>query len=388
MALVMNVSKKLGKIGFVNSYAGHNERLYVPKNADPEKKHLNFKISNGVVSSLEYEKSFGERLNTQLSKIRATKEKVIKGKKIEIKNSIRKDAVRYIPYVFSGDRTDFKNKSDDEIRQWAMDSYQWLQKIHSEENIISFNVHLDETTPHIHAAVVPLTFDGRLCAKEWLDDGGNIGVTRLREMYHKDVANKYQIAYGRKGGKFDYSRTRQFYENVDNLEYLSHEINQKEEEKREINNEIKRQQDQLNSIKIEKNKRLKKILIGKTADEKRLEAENAELKQVLTSIKTENSNIRKKSEELLKAAGKLLEKKNDEINQLKKENQKLINLLETAKKMLIWLWKKSEQLKLNMNDTWKEHWRCLFPVQKKENQDTKKDIIAEGNASRKKRIKL
>ena len=47
-------------------------------------------------------------------------------------------------------------KRCDEIERWAMDTYKWAAKKYGEENIIGFNVHLDETTPHIHMQVIPV----------------------------------------------------------------------------------------------------------------------------------------------------------------------------------------------------------------------------------------
>ena len=43
-----------------------------------------------------------------------------------------------------------------EIEDWALDTYRWAAAKYGEDNIIGFNVHLDETTPHIHMQVVPV----------------------------------------------------------------------------------------------------------------------------------------------------------------------------------------------------------------------------------------
>lgn len=43
-----------------------------------------------------------------------------------------------------------------EIENWALDTYRWAANRYREENIIGFNVHLDETTPHIHMQVIPV----------------------------------------------------------------------------------------------------------------------------------------------------------------------------------------------------------------------------------------
>ena len=43
-----------------------------------------------------------------------------------------------------------------EIEQWATDLYDWMAKKYGEENIIGFDVHLDETTAHCHATIIPV----------------------------------------------------------------------------------------------------------------------------------------------------------------------------------------------------------------------------------------
>lgn len=42
-----------------------------------------------------------------------------------------------------------------EIEQWALDCYEFMCKKYGAENIIGFEVHLDETEPHIHVNIVP-----------------------------------------------------------------------------------------------------------------------------------------------------------------------------------------------------------------------------------------
>jgi len=49
-----------------------------------------------------------------------------------------------------------------EIERWARDMYDTLESRFGEENILSFVVHLDERTPHIHADVIPVTPDGKI----------------------------------------------------------------------------------------------------------------------------------------------------------------------------------------------------------------------------------
>ena len=61
--------------------------------------------------------------------------------------------------VVNFENSDEKNSAvvrQKEIENWALDTYRWAANRYGEENIIGFNVHLDETTPHIHMQVIPV----------------------------------------------------------------------------------------------------------------------------------------------------------------------------------------------------------------------------------------
>jgi hypothetical protein len=50
--------------------------------------------------------------------------------------------------------------------KWAGDNLRFLQEKYGKENVVSFTLHQDEKTPHVHAVIVPITPDGRLSAKD------------------------------------------------------------------------------------------------------------------------------------------------------------------------------------------------------------------------------
>ena len=86
-----------------------------------------------------------------------------------------------------------------EIGQWAKDVYDWCARRYGQENIIGFQVHLDESSPHIHALIVPVgqrAKSGHECVM-W---SAKFGKTRyeygqiLREMHtslYEEVGSKY-----------------------------------------------------------------------------------------------------------------------------------------------------------------------------------------------------
>lgn len=78
--------------------------------------------------------------------------------------AVRKDAVVLTEWVISSDSTFFEGLSCDETKQFFTDAYQWFANHFGADHIPYATVHMDETTPHMHMGVIPLT-NGRLSAK-------------------------------------------------------------------------------------------------------------------------------------------------------------------------------------------------------------------------------
>ena len=91
-----------------------------------------------------------------------------------------------------------------EIEHWAKDIYDWCANRYGQENIVGFQVHLDESSPHIHALIVPVGIrpkSGRECVM-W---SAKFGKDRfeygriLKEMHtslYEDVGSKYGLERG------------------------------------------------------------------------------------------------------------------------------------------------------------------------------------------------
>ena len=78
--------------------------------------------------------------------------------------AVRKDAVVLTEWIISSDSTFFEGLSRDETKQFFTDTYQWFANHFGVDHIPYATVHMDETTPHMHMGVIPLT-NGRLSAK-------------------------------------------------------------------------------------------------------------------------------------------------------------------------------------------------------------------------------
>lgn len=80
------------------------------------------------------------------------------------KKKIRKDAVRYL--VARANMPDYSSRSQAERDEWVGRVRKFFANKYGEENVVDVRWHYDQTTPHLHLTVVPITKDGRLAAKE------------------------------------------------------------------------------------------------------------------------------------------------------------------------------------------------------------------------------
>ncbi len=82
---------------------------------------------------------------------------------------LRADAVQMCSVVVSASADVFKTLSNEAVRRYFEEATEWLCKEFGRENAVGAYIHMDEATPHLHFAFVPLTEDNRLCAKEIVD---------------------------------------------------------------------------------------------------------------------------------------------------------------------------------------------------------------------------
>ncbi len=86
---------------------------------------------------------------------------------------VRKDAVVAVELVLSASPEWFDGLAKDraalhghpKFREWVNATMKWARGEFG-QNILDVALHMDESSPHMHVLAVPLTKDGRLCAKE------------------------------------------------------------------------------------------------------------------------------------------------------------------------------------------------------------------------------
>jgi hypothetical protein len=126
----------------------------------------------------------------------------------------RKDAVVAIEIVIQvGNQTDWRHpptEADPEgkpkagagarLKALHRAALEAIERDFGKGNVVSIELHTDESTPHVHAIVVPIK-DGKLQAKSWLD--GAARCAQLRERIHATVSKHIECEYtkGAPGGE-------------------------------------------------------------------------------------------------------------------------------------------------------------------------------------------
>lgn len=98
----------------------------------------------------------------------------------------RKNAVMAVEIVFSLPI----DRHSQNTRPFFEDCLTWTMKTFEGE-LISFDVHLDESAPHAHAIILPL-IDNKLQGRKLMGDRGNL--MRLINLFHREVACNYGLS--------------------------------------------------------------------------------------------------------------------------------------------------------------------------------------------------
>lgn len=73
-----------------------------------------------------------------------------------LQRKIGKNQVREVRILLTGSPDDMKRiEQAGKLDEWCNDNLDWLHKTYGADNIVSAVVHLDETTPRIHATMTP-----------------------------------------------------------------------------------------------------------------------------------------------------------------------------------------------------------------------------------------
>lgn len=165
---------KLNGLAGIQHHLLDRERVKTNPNIDLERSHLNHSI----------EKLSPEHL------IRRVKQRIAQ---LHLKKRPRSDAVGLEDIIVSAS-ADFMLNLDAKTReQYFKDALHFFQLRYGKENVMYCHCHLDESNPHIHIGIVPVTPDGRLSAKSLFSPKT---LEQLQTDFNRKVAQLYGLERG------------------------------------------------------------------------------------------------------------------------------------------------------------------------------------------------
>ena len=233
--------------------SAHIERKVKPSNADEERTHLNRRL-------IEYP----DGIHTRTQAIQHRLETA------GLTRKVGKNQVRAIRIMLSGSPDDMQRiVREGRLDEWCADNMKYLAATFGKENIVSADLHLDETSPHIHATLVPIvtterkrkkqeehaakryrtksTSRPRLCADEVMS---RVKLKGYQDTYAAAMA-KYGLKRGIEGSEARHVGTQQFYREVKAMtDTLKADVTELQKQKETTQEELNRAKKEVHTERL------------------------------------------------------------------------------------------------------------------------------------------
>lgn len=177
-AVVHMMKIKSGAVGGIQS---HNNREHEPK-TNPDVDMSRSEDNYDLISCDNYKRSIKEKLSNLVESSRA----------------VRKDAVVVCNFIVTSDNETMNALGADRQREFFQDGVKWFSDRYGADRVLNATVHMDETTPHLHIGVMPITQDGRLSAKAIFT---KTEMKAIQTEFARDVGEKYGLERGVEGSE-------------------------------------------------------------------------------------------------------------------------------------------------------------------------------------------
>jgi hypothetical protein len=289
------------KADSVKGANAHNTREMQVPNADPKQQDQNVQL----VGTNNLQQDIQNRLD-----------------EVGIKQH-RKDAVLCIEHMMTTSPEFLEDKNPQKWGKFEKECMNWLKDQYGEKNVINVHIHKDEKTPHIHAMITPITQDGRLSCKDFLN-----GADKLRKMQDSFAEHiqksGLELHRGQKGSKATHTEIKDFYTHIKEAQKVKNEINfqintpkieiekpsrlenldnYKSNTEQEIQKQVNSIQEETQQIVLDALKPLKHVntlLLEESRLKSKLDSENKQLRTMLLNANTEIQKLKGENTELKK----------------------------------------------------------------------------------------
>lgn len=285
----------------LNSIAKHIERTAHPENADPARTHLN------RYNLVEYPDG--------ITGLAAAVEHRIANAGITRKISDRQ--VRCLNLVMTSDNEGMQRIIDSgKLDEWIADNIKWARYTFGGDNVVGAALHMDERTPHLHIAVVPIVTTERkkkareatakrryrtkaanrprLCADDIMERGK---MSRYQDIYAEAMA-KYGLERGIRGSEARHIGQHEYYRDcMVKKKGLEEDIGNLSIEKRKLDKEKKSLESKVESLECRttaldtRKKMLTQVNEEIRQQNNELYSENTRLTEANSSLAAENKSL-------------------------------------------------------------------------------------------------
>ncbi len=233
--------------------SAHIERKVKPSNANEERTHLNRRLVD-----------YPDGVHTRTQAIQHRLETA------GLTRKVGKNQVRAIRIMLSGSPDDMQRiVREGRLDEWCADNMKYLAATFGKENIVSADLHLDETSPHIHATLVPIVMTERkrkkqeeravkryrtksasrprLCADDVMSR------VKLKEYQgtYAQAMSKYGLQRGIKGSEARHVDTQQFYREVKAMtDTLKADVTELQKQKETTQEELNRAKKEVHTERL------------------------------------------------------------------------------------------------------------------------------------------
>ena len=288
-AIIRNENHKKNAVPLLER---HNERLnhnYSNKDIDLSRTSENYHLK--IIQAETYQQEF-ERIRTRQ----------------ELKGNLRlhgeKQSTILCEFVITSDKEFFDRLGKERKRRFFEDAYDFVTaKVGGEQYVLSAVVHMDEATPHMHVAFIPV-INGKdrkgnpckriNCSEFWK---GRDSYSRLQDEYYDFITSRgYDLERDEKGSIAEHLSVAEY-----KLKKTEEQLAATTEQLTEIKNieEIKTANLPLNTVAIKKDDfEMLSATAKNYVGAKNAEAENVQLKAECLSLRNENEKLKSEKDNL------------------------------------------------------------------------------------------
>lgn len=210
MAYAILRTEKLKTAGNIGGLNAHLQRTRDTPNADPELTHQNEVLRGSVDLLADVQARLEELPGKQRSNAVLAVEHLITFSP-DFVHFFKEDG-DYFPRSTAEPRPSWlvpESQVDaDRLQGFVDHALTWLDKRYGAGNVVNVQLHLDESTPHLHAVVVPVDERGKLNCRAFL--GGRELMTEMQTSFADDMA-PLGLVRGVKGNRAQHQDVKRFY---------------------------------------------------------------------------------------------------------------------------------------------------------------------------------